>query len=942
MNKARWNQFIQGRPALFTATAFLITVFFVTLLPMTVSARQPRTVRVAFFPMEGFHTYSEESGYGGMDVAYLEEVCVYTGWNVEYVDCDSWDDALTKLEAKEVDLVGSAQYSVERAGIFDYAALPSGYTYGCLFVPGDSDLAFEDFERMQDMRFGVVETYIRKGEFLDYLDRNGISNPRLREYETTKDLQEALSTGEIDVAVHTLTEVWEGQCLVGKFAYAPYYYISWKGNAVLLDELNRGIEEINMDGPTLEQELINRYYGDRRENFAAEELQLIDRGDTVRIGFYKETRPLAYINEQGEADGIYIQIMKEASELSGIPMEFCALDRDVYWKELLLDQTIDFYVGANSVQLAKDEEITLTNEFMSYNSVIVSKIGYVLSEGEVTMALTKGRAYWVDSIGEKSIVIYRDSAKDCLLALENGEADLTMLNTIEYNYQSKNERFSDLMEWENYRFQSGCSLAAAADVDPVLYDVMNKSIRLVPAADKEAIINQYMNIPYDSYELADYLYQTKDVIAIAVVVVGCIILFGFTLSRMRRRAYHLLENKNAELQIAISNAEKANRAKTEFMAHMSHDMRTPINGIMGMLNIAEKNPEDADRQEDCRKKIKTSAEHLLSLINDVLDINNLESGKVELANEKFSIYDLLRNCTTILNGQAAARNITLTTDFGEPGELPYEYFMGSPLHIKQILINIAGNAVKYNKPDGSVDIKCRQVSEEEGVARISFEVSDTGQGMSKEFLEHIFEPFTQEVSGARTTYQGVGLGMTITKKLVDHMGGTIQAESKPGTGSIFTVVLPFQVIQQEKQEKDGESDMTGVAGKHVLLVEDNDLNREIAEYILEESGLKITSAVNGQEAVELFKESAPYTYQIVFMDIMMPVMDGHEATRAIRSLDRPDAAEIPIIAMTANAFAEDVQAAKDAGMNEHMAKPLEPERINSALIRWLGEGQRTE
>ena len=330
MKRIRRNQQIHGIFALFA-----VAVLGMILLPVTVSAKQPRIVKVAFFPMEGFHTYSEETGYGGMDVAYLEELCSYTGWNVEYVDCESWDDALEKLEAMEVDLVGSAQYSAQRAEVFDYAALPSGYTYGCLFVQDSSNLAFEDFGRMQDMVFGAVETYIRKGEFLDYLDRNGISDPKLQEYDTTKELQEALEAGEIDVAVHTLTEVREGQCLVGKFAYAPYYYISWKGNTALLDELNRGIEEINMAGPTLEQELVNRYYGDRRENFAAEELLLIDRGNTVRIGFYKNTRPLAYLNDQGEADGIYIQILKAASEKSGIRMEFCAMDRETYWKDLL-------------------------------------------------------------------------------------------------------------------------------------------------------------------------------------------------------------------------------------------------------------------------------------------------------------------------------------------------------------------------------------------------------------------------------------------------------------------------------------------------------------------------------------------------------------------------------------------------------------------------------
>ncbi len=932
MKRRFWHTWIKGGIALAVAV-IVLSVFF----PLSVCARKSRTVRVAFFPMKGFHTYSEEAGYGGMDVAYLEEVCVYTGWDIEYVECESWDDALEKLEAQEVDLVGSAQYSAQRAEIFDYAALPSGYTYGCLFVGEDSDLAFEDFGRMKDMEFGVVESYIRKGEFLEYLDRNGIGSPKVKEYESTQYLQEALEAGEIDVAVHTLTEVWEGQCLVGKFAYAPYYYISWKGNATLLDELNRGIEEINMDGPTLEQELINRYYGDRRENFAAEELHLINTREPVRIGFYKDTRPLAYMNDQDEYVGIYLQILQMVSERSGIPMEFCPLERDEYWKDLLLGGEIDFYVGANIMQLAKDEEITLTNEFMPYNAVIVSKIGYTLADKDATMALTRGRSYWADKVGEVRDVIYYNSAKDCLLAVARGEADITLLNTIEYNYQSKNERFSDLMEWENYRYQSGCALAAAKDIDPVLFDVMNKSMRLVTTAEKEDIINQYMNIPYDTYELLDYLYQSKDVIIIAVIILAFVLCFGTAIFRMRRKSYHMLEKKNAELQVAIRDAKKANQAKSEFLAHMSHDMRTPINGIMGMLTIAEKNPEDLDRQEDCRKKIKTSAEHLLSLINDVLDINNLESGHVELANEMFSIHELLGNCAAMIGGQAAARNIRFTTDFDTPGRLPHEYLMGSPLHIKQILISIAGNAVKYNKPSGSINISCHELSYEEGVARVCFEVSDTGVGMSHEFLGHIFEPFMQEIDGARTNYQGTGLGMTITKKLVDSMGGTIQAKSEPGQGSVFTVALPLQVAEESvEQAEDAEVDLNGISGKHALIVEDNELNREIAQYMIEENGLEVTMAENGQEAVELFRQSAPYTYQIIFMDIMMPVMDGHEATRAIRSLDRPDASEIPIIAMTANAFAEDVQAAKDAGMNEHMAKPLEPDIINGVIERWLG------
>lgn len=914
----------------------LIIVLLTVLFPVSVSAKDARTVRVAFFPMEGFHVYSEEEGYGGMDVSYLETLCGYTGWEIEYVDCESWDDALTKLEAGEVDLVGSAQYSKEREMFFDYAALASGYTFGCLFVERDSSLAFEDFDSMKDKKFGVVGSYIRKEDFLSYLHRNGITDPKIQEYDTTQELQRALEKGQVDVAAHTLTEVKSGQCLVGKFAYAPYFYITWKGNDLLLDELNQGIEELTMDYPTLEEELMNRYYGERRENFRAEEIRLIGRGEPVKVGFYQDTKPLAYVNAAGEYDGIYIQILKAASERSGLGIELYPIDRGQPWKELLYNGEIDFYVGANNLELSRDEKVVLTNPFMTYNAVIVSRNDYVLSDIEdMRIALTNGRSYWADDM-EKEQVIYCNSAKDCLQILKDGGADITILNTVEFNYQSKNERFSDLIEWENYRYQSGTTLAALKGTDPVLIDVINKALRLVSVSEKEDIIDQYMNIPYDSFDWQDYLYQARNAIVIFGMVLVLLLLFGCVVSYMRKKSYSMLEKKNEELQTAMWEARRANQAKTEFLSHMSHDIRTPINGIMGMLTIAESNPEDLDRQSDCRKKIRLSAQHLLSLINDVLDISKLESGNVEFIKEEFDLKELLHNCMAIVGGQALEREIKLLADFEEPDLLPHQYFLGSPLHLKQILINIVGNAVKYNKPMGSVTFQCREISADDGIARICFEISDTGIGMSKEYIDHIFEPFTQEKGGARTNYQGSGLGMTITKRLIDKMGGSIQIQSEQGTGSTFLVELPLEIANDIKEQEEKDTGNVDVAGKRALLVEDNEINQEIAQYILEEKGLEVTIAENGKEAVELFLESEPYTYQIIFMDVMMPVMDGYEATRTIRALNRPDGGTVPIIAMTANAFAEDVKAAKEAGMNEHIPKPLEPEVINHVLACLLG------
>lgn len=931
MKRGDWKRGVLRR-------GMLLFLWLVLILPKETYAKEERTVRVAFFPMEGFHSYSKNGGYGGMEIDYLNELCTYTGWSVKYVECKNWDDALDKLKAKQVDLVGSAQYTRERAEIFDYASLSSGYTFGCLFVGENSSLAYEDFESMKDMEFGVVKSYIRKQDFLEYLARNGIKNPRLTEYDTSQDLQDALRAGNIDIATHSLTEVLSGQCLVGKFSYAPYFYITWKGNESLLDEMNKGIEKLKMDSPALEQELITKYYGDRQENFASDERQLIERGDAVKIGFYQDTIPLAYINGKGEYDGIYIQILKLVSERSGIPMEFCPLERHEYWKNKLLEGDIDFYVGASNLRFTQTDQTQFTNALMPYNAVIVSKNDFTISDQKTTIALTYGRTYWMDIIGLEGKILYCESAKDCLEAIENNKADITLLNTIEYNYQSKNKRFSNLIEWENHRYQAGAVLAASKEMDPVWMHVLNKGLKLVSETERSDIINQYMNISYDSYEWPDYLYLAQTAIAISSIVLVLFISFGAAIVRMRQESYFLLENKNKELHAAMEKAEAASQAKTEFLSHMSHDIRTPINGILGMLTIAESNPRDDQRQKDCRKKIRMSAEHLLSLINDVLDISKLENGNVEFVMECFNLRELLDNCAVIVGGQASERNVSLIKEFENPDLLPHKYFIGSPLHIKQILINIAGNAVKYNKPKGSVWFKCYETSVKEEMAVICFEISDNGIGMKKEYLRHIFEPFTQENDGVRTNYQGTGLGMTITKNLVDKLDGTIEVKSSPGEGSVFTVELPLKIaaVPEEPEEKE-EVKQADTKGKCVLLVEDNELNQEIAQYMLEEAGLEVKLAGNGKEAVEMFSASVPGTYQMIFMDVMMPVMNGYEASEAIRSLERKDASQIPIIAMTANAFAEDVKAAKEAGMNEHIPKPIDPEVINKILVRWMGK-----
>ena len=382
----------------------------------------------------------------------------------------------------------------------------------------------------------------------------------------------------------------------------------------------------------------------------------------------------------------------------------------------------------------------------------------------------------------------------------------------------------------------------------------------------------------------------------------------------------------------LEKVRRANSAKSEFLSHMSHDLRTPINGIMGMLAIMEKSQDDPKRQSECRKKIRVSTEHLLSLVNDVLQVSKLESGSLAVVEESFDLQDILENCISILSAEAEEMGIRLVL---EEVCLQHKRLIGNPLHLKQILMNVIDNALKYNRPHGSVFVKVREDTCQNGTADYRFEIKDTGIGIGEDFQKHIFEPFTQEHQDARTNYNGVGLGMATVKKLVDQMKGSIEVDSQVGKGSTFQITLPIQVDEAwNAQPADGERNAEGnAAGMRVLLVEDNEINCEIVEFMLKEAGVEVVTANDGKAAVEAFAASDPGTFDCVLMDLMMPVMSGYEATRVIRSLRRPDAETVPVIALSANAFEEDIAMAKDAGMNEHLAKPVDIRKMLKVMGR---------
>ena len=435
------------------------------------------------------------------------------------------------------------------------------------------------------------------------------------------------------------------------------------------------------------------------------------------------------------------------------------------------------------------------------------------------------------------------------------------------------------------------------------------------------------------YYIYAYLPDTEVFYNLPLSVTGVVFLyllifgiFWFCISRTnlehQKQELEKEEKYKAELLIAAKKAEAANEAKTEFLQRMSHDIRTPINGICGMLDVADHYADDMKKQTECREKIKEASNLLLELVNEILDMSKLESDEVILEEIPFNLSSISREVLVVIEQIAAEQNIRIVW---EKKEITHRDFIGSPGYVKRVMMNILSNAVKYNRANGQIYISCMEFpSEQPGMTTMEFVCRDTGIGMTEEFQKHIFEPFAQEHTGSRTKFAGTGLGMAITKKLIEKMGGTITFESEEGAGTTFVIRVPFRIdTDRSGRPETGEKTEVSIRGRHILLAEDNELNMEIAEFLLQNEGAVVTKAWNGQEAVQIFEKSGPGEFDVILIDIMMPVMNGYEAAKRIRSLDREDAQVIPIIAMTANAFTEDRMRAKEAGMNEHVAKPVD-------------------
>ena len=883
-----------------------------------------KTVRVGYFPYANF----QEGGYGehkqGAGYEYLQKISYITGWKYEYV-YGSFKECLDMLADGEIDLLGSVSYTPESAESIDYSTYAEGTERYWLYTREEhADLADGDLKQMNGCRIGATDGSYQKELLEKWLDSNQIQAEVVicKGYD---EMIEKLDADELDALVVPALSVNSDFIAIANIGAGDCYFGVSKSRPDLLKELNSALEEINNTETDYSSKLYARYEGKAVINYALnkEEKQWLDAHEnTICVGYLKDNLPFCG-EENGKLTGILGTVLDTVQEKYKITIKVVPCSTGEQMNEALQSGEIDI-AGPIIQDLYTQEQfqVILTDEIFDITPVVIYK-GNEYRSSLSTIAATDTSLYselMVSFLFPDAEIKQYDTQEECLKAVANGKAGATVIpsskiNLLNESPMTKSLSFAEMAKRQELALFTTRENRRAATI-------INKAIEQSSNVLNGVVLAQN-SVSEKKMTLQDVFAEYGGLaVGVSFVIIFVLLLLVYSLSVSRKKQMEALKE--------AQDANAANIAKTTFLNHMSHDIRTPMNAIVGFTDIAMKRKPDKE-VEDCLKKIRQSSEYLMTLINDVLDISRIESGKLEYKPVPADLRDIINTVSSIARGYMENRDLNFCVS---REELKTPYVMADELRIREVLLNIISNAVKFTKDGGTISFVAENCpGNDEHHVIVRYRISDTGIGMSEEFQSRIFDEFTQENDGARTSYKGTGLGMAIAKKYVDLMGGKIEVSSRQGIGSTFTVEIPLRIAEQVLTEKEEKlrKDMD-LHGLHVLLAEDNDLNAEIAVSLLEEQGMIVTRAADGKSALLQFCNTAPGTFDLILMDIMMPEMNGYETTKAIRNLsNRPDGKEIPIIAMTANAFAEDVQAALDAGMDDHVAKPMNMDILTSAI-----------
>ncbi len=905
-----------------------------------------KVVRVGSFE-DTFNYCNEKGARKGYGYELLETLSGYTGWQFEYVTCD-WSDCFEKLENGEIDIMGGISYTEDRAEEMLFSDEPMGeekyYLYADL---SRTDTSASDFKTLDGKKIGVVMGTEPEVMLTEWEEKHGIKTQHVN-ISNNEDVKQKLANHEIDCFVSLEESYWAelGISTITRVGKSSIYYVFNKDRPDLKEELDNAMHALDEEAPFYTADLCKKYFSlDYKPILTGEEKAWLKEHGAIRMGFLTSDSGVStYDPATGEITGTITDYIQFAADcLGNQELEFQLVGYDDKETELnaLKSGEIDMIFHFDqSPNLAEEYRVARTNTTWTANMMVVTN-KQLFTENQVNrvavpqnkISLTRYIAFYYPQWE----IVDCDTQEDAIKLVKDGQADCFITGV------SSEAKYS-----KNYGFYSvplpnpANSCFAVNNGNRSLLSILNKTIKAMPANMLTSSLAMHKSSSRKvtlSDFIKDNFFKVMLISSIAVAVVLLTILMLLRKARKAeaaaKKAASDTQELNAKLQVAVEKAESANRAKSTFLFNMSHDIRTPMNAIIGYADLASRHLDDPAKLEKYMENIQVCGQNLLVLLSNVLDLARIENDKTEI---EYSVSDVekdFRNCIAMFQNQADSKGQTLTVTT----HLLYPYVYVDIPHLTEICTNLVSNAVKYTGACGTIRCDITQKpGEKEGWCNAVITVADNGIGMSQEFQKHIFEPFERERTSTVSKVEGSGIGMGIVKKLVGLMSGTVEVESKIGVGSTFTVTIPSRIASQEETQAKREttpSDEKSLCGVKILLTEDNDLNAEIATELLREEGCTVDRAKDGVECVDMLEKAANGTYRLILMDIQMPVMNGYDAAKKIRRMDDPQKAGIPIIAMTANAFSEDKQAALDAGMNDHVAKPINMNVLVPTIRKYL-------
>ena len=905
-----------------------------------------KVVRVGSFE-DTFNYVNEKGARKGYGYELLETLSGYTGWQFEYVTCD-WSDCFEKLENGEIDIMGAISYTEDRAEEMLFSDEPMGeekyYLYADL---SRADISASDFKTLNGKKIGVLMGTEPEVMLTEWEEKYGLKTEHVN-VSNNEDAKQKLANHEIDCFVSLEESFWaeRGISTITRVGESGIYYAINKNRPDIKEELDDAMRALDEAVPFYTADLYKRYFSmDYTPILTGEEKAWLREHGAIKMGFLTSDSGVSTFDPAtGEFTGVITDYIQFAADcLGNQELEFQLVGYDSKEAELdaLKSGEIDmiFHFDQNP-NLAEEYHFACTNTTWTSNLMAVTNKQH-FNENNVNriavpqnkLSLKKYLAFYYPQWE----IVDCDTQEDAVKLVKDGQADCFITGVSSEEKYSKNHGFYSVLLPNPAK-----SCFAVNSGNRSLLSILNKTIKAMPVNMLAGALAMYKSSAR-KVTLSDFI---KDNFFMALLVssiaVAAILLTILKLLRKARKAEAAArkaasdtQELNAKLQVAVEKAESANHAKSTFLFNMSHDIRTPMNAIIGYADLASRHLDDPAKLKNYMENIQVCGQNLLMLLNNVLDLARIENDKTEM---EYSVSDIekdFRNCVAMFRNQADSKGQTLMVTT----QLQYPYIYADIPHLTEICTNLVSNAVKYTGAGGTIRCNVTQKpGEKEGWCDTVVTVADNGIGMSQEFQKHIFEPFERERTSTVSKVEGSGIGMGIVKKLVGLMGGTVEVESRIGVGSTFTVTIPCRIASEDETQAKREtnpSDQKCLCGTRILLTEDNDLNAEIAVELLQEEGCTVDRAKDGVECVDMLEKAANGTYQLILMDIQMPVMNGYDAARKIRGLDDPKKANIPIIAMTANAFTEDRQVALDAGMNDHIAKPINMNVLVPTLRKYL-------